>query len=615
MDDLELELNKNDASIDTTQIPNYRRNIKRSIAGLLTFFTLFSGSVVGPTIANAAEESPSYSTSQSYDSEDLDKVVEIPEAYQNEVAYMCKKEVGEPITVGDLRNVNESYLSLIVLNDYSLEWLNYLSGVDSLDLIVRREDTKVFREIKKLSGITNLGISTYYKSLDLTSEDFSFLSESTDITSLRLYGYNIEPGLLEGLTHLKKLSLMTDGNYETDFTKLTFLDELDFSLADPYDVAIDLTKKEYDILKDAGVNITFDSQEELATYIKVNEKLEKIIAELGVDEKSSDTEKLNAILVYVLENLTYDQEIKYLVDNNLDYTEAAKLFYQGGALYGALEMDTAICGNYAALTNALAERLGLDTYYLTSSNHAWSLVEVEGEQYYVDSTWLDGSGLRIEEEVSGYTPDGHYYEGINSRVIPAEDAIKTGQTEGLNWYMEDPTNYPDSTSNPESHEVENLPSFIQLKPIKNNNLQVQTQTETYTEETTSKEQESVIRETESIVDKEEPIKITEEDEFELTIGNKKWIIGGAVAVGVLAGLGGAVAINKKKKEEERRRRIRRQNELTDMTRYDSFGGSYGSIYGSSSFETYNSDYSSSYDIYGNPTNPSSKGKSGRRTRF
>ena len=71
IDDLELEINPNDASCNTRQIPKNRDFFKRSIAGLLVGLTLFSGSVLGPTKVSAAELDNPPSQSQSKDTEPL----------------------------------------------------------------------------------------------------------------------------------------------------------------------------------------------------------------------------------------------------------------------------------------------------------------------------------------------------------------------------------------------------------------------------------------------------------------------------------------------------------------------------------------------------------------
>lgn len=570
IDDLELEINENDASCDMSKLPKSRGEFKRSIAGILVALTLFSGSLIGPTTAYAAElDTP---PSQSQDIDDENSVIEIPEEHAWEVADMCGKEIGEPITIKDLKEVKDSFVSITALTDSNLEWINYLGQVDYLSIIIRADNTEMLRKIESIPGVENLSLISMDDTHELNEEDFAFIKNTPQLKGLSISGLKIHPGFIESLQNLKVLTLFADENIDIDFRKLTNLDELDLSISDPYDIAIDFTKEEYDLLKNSGVKIEFHSDEFEKMYLEISEKLDNIARSLPVDKDSTDREKLDAILVYVLEKLDYDSDVANLLFLGEDTSHLSKTFYENGALYGALEKDSAICGNYAALTGALAKRIGLESYYAVSNDHAWNIIEIDGEQYYVDSTWLDSSGLREQTTTSGITESGQYYTQTTFTSIPAEQAIKDGRQDELEWYMEDPTNLPESKEHKESHDIINLPSYIKLVPIKTEESQEETITEN--ENIEIEETKPIEKETPTI-EETESIKITKEDKFELHVGDKMWIVSGAVAFGVLSGIGGIVAVKKKKKEEERKRR-QRQTNLDDMFYpYDTSITSYG----------------------------------------
>ena len=374
---------------------------------------------------------------------------------------------------------------------------------------------------------------------------------------------------------------------------------------------MDLTGEEYNALTKAGVKVTFDEESDLQTYLGINNELDAIVRQLNLDANSTDQEKLDAILIYILDNLSYDEQVSEALQNNTEHSELTRSFYQGGYLYGALEKSSAICGNYAALFEALAERTGLDSYFLLSPNHAWNLVEINGEKYYVDATWLDSSGLRVDKMGSYTDPfTGELVENVYiSTTISAQEAIQTGYGEALDWYLANPESYPYSETQAESHEVINLPSIFQLNPKMAAEKEETVIDMTQTEETTPVEeieptQEPVENETQAPAETE-PIKISDEDKFEVKIGDKKWIIGGAAAIGLMSALGGAVAYNKKKKAEERRRRMQ-QNPFNDDFVY---GSSYPNQY--NQYSQYNTtDWL--YDDLTTPTKPT--GKRGRRGR-
>lgn len=595
IDELELEINPNDASCDTRQIPKNKDLFKRSIAGLLVGLTLFSGSVLGPTKVNAAELDNPPSQSQSNDTEDENRVIEISEEHMWEVADLCGKEAGEPITIKDLKAVKDSFVSITVLDGSKLEWLKYLGDVEYLSIILRSENAEIFQQIDSLSGVRNLALTSIYENHELNATDFAFLKNSPKLTGLSISGLNVSPGVVEELKNLRDLSLFLGENIDIDFSQLTHLDSLDFSISGPYDIAIDFTKEEYDILKKAGVKIEFHSDEYEQMYLKICEKLDEIVSSLPVDKMSSDQEKLDAILVYVLDNLEYDDLVSQLLFAGEETSDVSKTFYINGALYGALEKDSAICGNYAALTGALAERLELDSYYAISKDHAWNIIEIDGVQYYVDATWLDGKGLRESKVESGITEDGRQYTQTTYTTIPAGQAIKDGRQEELEWYMEDPTNFPDSHDHPESHDIINLPSYIKLVPIKTE--------EKEPEVTVSPTENQDIEETKPNVDETEPIKLTEDDKVELHVGSKKWIVPAAVGIGVLAGLGGVIAVKKKKEKEEARRRRMRQTDL------DTMFSPYGTTTSYGGYQDYSDPFSD--DFFEQPTSNRNK-KSGRK---
>ena len=527
---MSLEVNQNDKSANVTYIPNPKKEFRRKIAGALITIMLFSGSFIGMTEAKAQEASLTATQSISSQSEDPNQIIEIPEIYKYDVAYACGKEEDEPITIEDLSNIQTDFLVLGIYDDSSLEWLNYCKGIQELVLAIHTDNVEMFKDIDQLN-VPRLSITTD-KSLSLTKENFGFLSRSKPIKQLSLYDLDIEPGILENLAQLEELLLESDENYEIDFSKLTFLDKLTFALANPYDIAIDFTNQEYQSLINDGVEVVFDSPDKLAQFIEINKKLDEIVESLNLNENSSDQEKLDAILIYVLDNLTYDEDVSNALTNNIAHEGLTSSFYEGGYLYGALEKQSAICGNYTALVQALSERVGLSSYFLTSSDHAWNLITVEGQDYYVDSTWLDGNVTYTEKTKEGIDENGSKHISISYSPVTAQDSIREGKTEELDWYMEDPTNYPIDSDKKESHEVINLPSFIKLTPIN--------------------------KSTDTTKETEKPENITK-DSFEVSIGNKKWIIGGGAAIGILAAIGGAVAIGLKKKKQAERRRQQSQN--------------------------------------------------------
>lgn len=533
-----LEINKNDAFIDTRQISKSKKTFKKIVAGAVVSFVLFSGSTLGLNYAHAEQ------INQTFSNVDENQVVMIPEAYQSDVARLCGKQVGESITIDDLSKVN-SEVEYISASTGSMEWLKYIGHIDELIIGLNGNNAEIFKDIDTLSCTSKLSLMGNNSDFMINANDFAFLKNSPNIKELQLHNVNVEKGLLETLTSVKKMLIDSSYFNDIEYEKLTFLDELRFFGA--YDAAIDFTTKEFEQLQKAGVKIGFENNNSIDDYLDINKKLDDIVSSFDIDKNSTDQEKLDAILVYVLENLEYDSAVREKI--NSGGVAGGSSFYEGGFLYGAFEKDTSICGNYAALTSALAQRLDLNAYFMRSLTHAWNLVEVEGQHYYVDTTWLDAATIQTSEE-SFVVIDGQQFMKTEYKNIPAYEAIKLGRGNELDWYMEDPTNYPVSNGY-ESHEADNIPSYIELKPIMTNSIEPIDHMELKSESINNTTPETV-----NMTNEDNTVKAIDNVKFKISIGKKTYIIGGAALVGILSGLGIAVAVknNNRKKIEAKKRR-------------------------------------------------------------
>ena len=71
--------------------------------------------------------------------------------------------------------------------------------------------------------------------------------------------------------------------------------------------------------------------------------------------------------------------------------------YNCNPLTTSLEGDLGICINYSCMFQALSNRVGLDTYQLFNSVHAWNATKVDGEYKGYDLTYLElGPIVKIE---------------------------------------------------------------------------------------------------------------------------------------------------------------------------------------------------------------------------
>ena len=102
----------------------------------------------------------------------------------------------------------------------------------------------------------------------------------------------------------------------------------------------------------------------------------------------SDYERVKFVHDYIIGAVSYDEE-SYLNGGSTD--DKTNAF--SNSAYGALIDGMALCGGYAKLFQAVMHKLGYECDYLTGTAdggpHAWNLIKLDGDYYYVDITWDD----------------------------------------------------------------------------------------------------------------------------------------------------------------------------------------------------------------------------------
>ena len=120
--------------------------------------------------------------------------------------------------------------------------------------------------------------------------------------------------------------------------------------------------------------------EETRNYFsQVDQKVAAILSQ--VSDEMSDAEKMLAVHDYFVYEYAYDY------DDYLAGTVPADSYRSGGLFINGV----GVCQAYAYGYQYILCKLGLECYVTSSSgmDHAWNIVELDGEYYHVDCTWDD----------------------------------------------------------------------------------------------------------------------------------------------------------------------------------------------------------------------------------
>ena len=111
---------------------------------------------------------------------------------------------------------------------------------------------------------------------------------------------------------------------------------------------------------------------------KIKPIINDIIAN-NISDNMSDEDKILAIHDYIINNTTYDIDAA----NDLDTP------YDSSRIQGVLFDNYAMCGGYTDTMAVILDELGIKNFKISSSDHVWNAVYIDGKWLHLDLTWDD----------------------------------------------------------------------------------------------------------------------------------------------------------------------------------------------------------------------------------
>ena len=144
--------------------------------------------------------------------------------------------------------------------------------------------------------------------------------------------------------------------------------------------------------------------------IILNYKVDDIIKESITDDMDNKT-KIRKIHDYIINNTSYDKE----------RSDKKIINYKSDNAYGVLIEKHGLCGGYTDAMMLFLEKLNIQNYKISTENHIWNYVYIDGQWLHLDLTWddpisIDGNDiidysyfLITDDELKSIEKEEHVY--------------------------------------------------------------------------------------------------------------------------------------------------------------------------------------------------------------
>lgn len=131
---------------------------------------------------------------------------------------------------------------------------------------------------------------------------------------------------------------------------------------------------------------------------KIDQEAQKLLDTL--DESMSEYEIALRTYDFIIQSIHYDTlALEQEEENGPPLEEPDDI----RSIYGVFVNKKAVCAGYASAFQYIIQKFGIECAVISNPDHAWNLVKLDGEYYYVDATWGDGSNTKASKYYSDAT--------------------------------------------------------------------------------------------------------------------------------------------------------------------------------------------------------------------
>ena len=153
----------------------------------------------------------------------------------------------------------------------------------------------------------------------------------------------------------------------------------------------------------------------------VEASVEQLCHDLGLYSKTP-YEACSTIYDYITRHVSYDYAGLRTIYDGIEGNDNYGIF----TAYGAIVNGKAVCQGFATLFYAICREIGLPVRIMTSENHAWNIVQLDGLWYHVDSTWDSSTATHRDWFLKGSRNFGNtagYFSNNSFSHVPEDEYL------------------------------------------------------------------------------------------------------------------------------------------------------------------------------------------------